>query len=59
MIMWVEYTTGIGERKATKYFTMAKRNNRIGRQHQTKVLAETASKLVEGRRYQLLLLTML
>jgi hypothetical protein len=28
--MWQEYTIGIGERKAVKAFTMAKRNNRIG-----------------------------
>jgi hypothetical protein len=26
-MMWLEYTTGIGERKAAKYFIMAERYN--------------------------------
>jgi hypothetical protein len=34
-MMWLEYTTGIGERKAAKYFTMAECNNRIGGIKQT------------------------
>jgi hypothetical protein len=52
-MMWVEYTTGIGERKAAKDFTtMAECNNRIGsikqnywrRQH----VWHTQPKLVDG-----------
>jgi hypothetical protein len=51
-MMWLEYTTGIGERKAAKDFTMAERNNRIGgikqkywrRSH----VWHTQAKLVDG-----------
>jgi hypothetical protein len=51
-MMWQEYTIGIGEREATKDFTMAERNNRIGgikqkywrRSH----VWHTQAKLVDG-----------
>jgi hypothetical protein len=49
-MMWLEYTVGIGERKAAKDFSMAERNNRIGgiKHWRRSHVWHTQAKLVDG-----------